>query len=279
MFHWKKFIFFLVIYTLFAVKVSALDRNIPTNPNELSKKIESLRWVNGPKAITFDSANAKINVRSGSGYLSGEDARQYMYWVNGTEYKNVEHLIETTNATYTYSFYKVGKVPNDFKDLNADQLLKSMIDSLPTQNSKRAQAGLATATNIKWFQKPFFDEKNHAAFYSYAVDWSDASKTVQSSVLLLGRAGYTSVTVMVDAKSYSRENIILAIDTFGYNKEQEYTAWRQGDLVAAAGVAGLVAASAGGKAVVAASKGLWKSILAGIVALGALIVGFFSKKK
>jgi uncharacterized membrane-anchored protein len=84
---------------------------------------------------------------------------------------------------------------------------------------------------------------------------------------------------MVDAKSYSRENIILAIDTFSYNKEQEYTAWRQGDLVAAAGVAGLVAASAGGKAVVAASKGLWKIILAGIVALGAFIFGLFSRKK
>jgi uncharacterized membrane-anchored protein len=275
----NKIILFLIVFTFFPAKSFAIDKNIPTNQKELSKKIDSLGWVNGPKTITFDSANAKINVRSGNGYLSGEDARQYMYWVNGTEYKNVEHLIETTNATYTYSFYKVGKVPNDFKDLNADQLLKSMIDSLPTQNSKRAQAGLATATNIKWFQKPFFDEKNHAAFYSYAVDWSDASKTVQSSVLLLGRAGYTSVTVMVDAKSYSRENIILAIDTFGYNKEQEYTAWRQGDLVAAAGVAGLVAASAGGKAVVAASKGLWKIILAGIVALGAFIFGFFSRKK
>jgi uncharacterized membrane-anchored protein len=275
----KRIILFLFIYIFFALKASALDRNIPTNQNELSKKISSLGWIDGPKIITFESANAKINVRSGSGYLAGEDARQYMYWVNGSEFKNVEYLIETPNATYTYSFYKVGKVPNDFKDLNSDDLLKSMIDNMPAQNAKKKQAGLATATNIRWFQKPAFDEKNHAAYYSYAIDWSDGGKTVQSAVLILGRAGYTRVSVLVDAKSYSRENIILAIDTFGYNKEQEYTAWKQGDLVAAAGVAGLVAASAGGKAVVTASKGLWKLILGGLAALGALIVGIFSRKK
>jgi acyl transferase domain-containing protein len=52
-----------------------------------------------------------------------------------------------------------------------------------------------------------------------------------------------------------------------------------GHTLMAAGVAGLVAASAGGKAVVAASKGLWKIILAGIVALGAFIFGLFSRKK
>jgi uncharacterized membrane-anchored protein len=201
-----------------------------------------------------------------------------MYWVNGSVF-NIDYLIQTPNATYTYSFNKVGRTPNDFKDLNSDDLLKSMKDNMPASNVKRTQAGLETATNIKWFQKPAFDEKNHAAYYSYLVDWSNGDKTVQSSVMILGRSGHAKIRVLMEAKAYSRDNVILAIDTFGYNKEQEYTAWRQGDLVAAAGVAGLVAASAGGKAVVAASKGLWKIILAGIVALGAFIFGFFSRKK
>ena len=270
----KKIFFLLFISS----SVFAIEKTIPSS-NDLAKKINDLGWVNGPKTISFPAAEAKILVKSGSGYLAGEDARQYMYWVNGSEFKNVEYLIETPSATYTYSFNKVGRVPNDFKDLNADELIKSMKDNMPVSNAKRSQAGLATATNIKWFQKPAFDEKNHAAYYSYLIDWSDGDKTVQSAVLMLGRSGFAKISILVDAKKYSRENITLAIDTFGYNKEQEYTAWKQGDLVAAAGVAGLVAASAGGKAVVAASKGLWKLILAGIVGLGALIVGIFSKKK
>jgi uncharacterized membrane-anchored protein len=268
----------LLFFFLISNSVFAIDKNIPKG-EELGKKIAKLGWISGPKTISFTKADAKIIVKSGSSYLSGEDARQYMYWVNGIEFKDIEYLVETSNATYFYSFYKVGKVPNDFKDLNSDQLLKSMKDAMPEENKKRSASNIPTATNIKWFQKPTFDEKNHAAYYSYSIDWSDGDKTVQSAVLVLGRSGYADVTVLVDAKKYSRENITLAIDTFGYNKEQEYTAWRQGDLVAAAGVAGLVAASAGGKAVVAASKGLWKFILAGIVGLGALIVGFFSKRK
>jgi len=275
----RTFILFLSFIIFSSVKVVALDKNIPVNNNELSKKIDSLSWVNGPKTITFGSADAKINVKSGNAYLAGEDARQYMYWVNGSEFNSVEYLVETPKATYTYSFYKVGKVPNDFKDLDSDQLLKSMKDNMPTANAKRAQAGKPTATNIKWFQKPAFDENNHAAYYSYAIDWSDGDKTVQSAVLILGRAGYTKVTILVDAKNYSRDNIIQSIDTFAYNKEQEYTAWKQGDLVAAAGVAGLVAASAGGKALVTASKGFWKLILGGIAAVGAFVIGIFSRKK
>jgi uncharacterized membrane-anchored protein len=270
------FLLFLLIL-FFSGNVAALDKNIPKG-DELYKKIDKLGWIDGPKVISFGSADAKINVRSGSSYLAGQDAVQYMYWVNGSVF-NVDYLIQTPNATYTYSFNKVGRTPNDFKDLNSDDLLKSMKDNMPASNVKRTQAGLETATNIKWFQKPAFDEKNHAAYYSYLVDWSNGDKTVQSSVMILGRSGHAKIRVLMDAKAYSRDNIILAIDTFGYNKEQEYTAWKQGDLVAAAGVAGLVAASAGGKAVVAASKGLWKIILAGIVALGAFIFGFFSRKK
>ena len=270
------FLLFLLILS-FSGNVAALDKNIPKG-DDLYKKIDKLGWIDGPKVISFGSADAKINVRSGSSYLAGQDAVQYMYWVNGSLF-NIDYLIQTPNATYTYSFNKVGRTPNDFKDLNSDDLLKSMKDNMPASNVKRTQAGLETATNIKWFQKPAFDEKNHAAYYSYLVDWSNGDKTVQSSVMILGRSGHAKIRVLMDAKAYSRDNVILAIDTFGYNKEQEYTAWRQGDLVAAAGVAGLVAASAGGKAVVAASKGLWKIILAGIVALGAFIFGFFSRKK
>jgi len=270
------FLFFLLILS-FSGNVAALDKNIPKG-DDLYKKIDKLGWIDGPKVISFGSADAKINVRSGSSYLAGQDAVQYMYWVNGSVF-NIDYLIQTPNATYTYSFNKVGRTPNDFKDLNSDDLLKSMKDNMPASNVKRTQAGLETATNIKWFQKPAFDEKNHAAYYSYLVDWSNGDKTVQSSVMILGRSGHAKIRVLMEAKAYSRDNVILAIDTFGYNKEQEYTAWRQGDLVAAAGVAGLVAASAGGKAVVAASKGLWKIILAGIVALGAFIFGFFSRKK
>jgi uncharacterized membrane-anchored protein len=269
---------FFIFFLFFSSNLLAIDKTIPSS-KDLAKKVNSLGWVDGPKTISFSAAEAKILVKNGSGYLAGEDARQYMYWVNGSEFKNVEYLIETPSATYTYSFNKVGRVPNDFKNLNADQLLKDMKDNMPTSNAERTKAGLPTATNIKWFQKPAFDEKTHAAYYSYLVDWSDGDKTVQSAVLMLGRSGFANISVLVDAKKYSKENITLAIDTFSYNKEQEYTAWKQGDLVAAAGVAGLVAASAGGKAVVAASKGLWKFILAGIVGLGALVVGIFSKKK
>lgn len=269
---------FFIFFLIFSSNVFAIDKNIPSG-QELYKKIEKLGWVDGPKTISFGKADAKIYVKSGSSYLFGEDAQQYMYWVNGVEFRDTEYLIQTPNAEYFYTFHKVGKVPNDFKDLDSDELLKSMKDSMPVQNKKRIASGLPTATNIKWFQKPTFDEKNHAAYYSYSVDWSDGGKTVQSAVLILGRYGYADITVLVNAQKYSRDNIIQAIDTFGYNKEQEYTAWRQGDLVAAAGVAGLVAASAGGKAVVTASKGLWKFILGGIAALGAFIVGIFSRKK
>ena len=97
--------------------------------------------------------------------------------------------------------------------------------------------------------------------------------------MILGRSGHAKFRVLMDAKAYSRDNIILAIDTFGYNKEQEYTAWKQGDLVAAAGVATLVAASVGSKSVVTAAKFAWKFIILGIIALGALIIGVFSRKK
>lgn len=269
---------FFITFFLFASSVFAIDKNIPKG-EELSKKINNLSWVNGPKTISFGAADARINVKSGSSYLIGEDARQYIYWVNGIEFNNVEYLIDTPNANYSYSFHKVGKVPNDFKDLDSDALLKSMIDALPSSNERRKQAGTPTVTNIKWFQKPAFDEKNHAAYYSYLIDWSDGDKTAQSSALILGRSGYTEVSIVVDAKKYSRENITLAIDTFAYNKEQEYTAWRQGDLVAAAGVAGLVAASVGAGKIVAASKGFLKFIIAGIIGLVALIGSAFARKK
>ena len=267
--------FLLILF--FAGNVAALDKNIPKG-DELYKKINKLGWIDGPKAISFGSADAKINVKSGSRYLAGQDAVQYMYWINGSVF-SVDYLIITPKATYTYSFNKVGRSPNDFKDLNSDDLLKSMKDNMPASNAKRTQAGLETATNIKWFQKPAFDEKNHAAYYSYLVDWSNGDKTVQSSVMILGRSGHAKIRVLMDAKDYSRDNIILAIDTFGYNKEQEYTAWRQGDLVAAAGVATLVAASVGSKSVVTAAKFAWKFVILGIIAFGALIVGIFSRKK
>jgi uncharacterized membrane-anchored protein len=116
---------------------------------------------------------------------------------------------------------------------------------------------------------------------------SDGQEVVNYDVRLLGRAGYTSATLVTDPGKLSALKPQLAeiLNGYSYKRGKSYAEWVPGDKVAAYGLTALVA---GGAGAAAAKMGLfavlgkffvkaWKLGLALIVGLGAGIKALFNK--
>jgi uncharacterized membrane-anchored protein len=182
-----------------------------------------------------------------------------------------------------FQFSDVGYVKDDDKDkltAKADELLDSYKKGTAEDIKRRKAAGEPTINIIGWLQEPKYDTATHNLTWAIRAT-SAGEEFLNYNTRLLGRKGVMEVILVCDSaqlqKILPEFNQLLTKHQFSAG--ESYAEYKQGDKIAAYGLAALVA---GGAAVGAVKLGLfagllaflkkgWKLVILGVAAIGVAI--------
>ena len=214
-------------------------------------KVDALDWKEGPLTINHTN-QGKVKLKKGEVALINDDAKQIMYWINGIQFTSTLY-ITTDYSSYTdYRYVNEGYVKlDDWEDVNADKFIKQLRDDSKESNKFRAENNMPTVERMEWITEPTLNRLKNSVYYALDVYFSDGESSVNASLLLLGRHGYTEVSYTGEP-NYFRENketiLTHIVENYSFVEEKKYSNFTTGDKVAAAGIGGLLAASLGIKA-------------------------------
>ena len=280
----------ILFILLTSVSSKAIDLTMPKDDEDYWAKIQKLNWKDGPIDISFEQANSTISFNSEFTVLEGEDARQIMYWTNGIEFLDIE-IYASNNAKdyhYTFSYVDSGYVEiDDWKNIDSEKFLEEMNENSQKNNPERTKNNMSTIDKINWNKKPTLDRSKNAVYYSFKLDWSDGTSTMNATSILLGRRGYTDVTYSSWPDNYDNNDLVKISEIHNFNDEQQYKDWKSGDKVAAVGIGALLAATLGVKALkpgllvglALLLKKFWFIILLPLAFIGKLFSSGSNKRK
>ncbi|MHC1686087.1 MAG: DUF2167 domain-containing protein [Clostridiaceae bacterium] len=222
-----------------------------------------INWIDGPRTVDVGDNLASLKLPKAYTFANAEDTKKIMKdmdnTVSGVEQGIVFSKDTSKNWYILFEFDKVGYVKdNDSKDLNADKLLSSMKDATEEENKKRKEKGIPELNIISWDEKPHYDTTTNNLVWSILCE-SSGEQFVNYNVRLLGRTGYTSVTLVADKVELKKikPELDLIVSNFNYKDGKKYSDYVAGDEVSKLGLTALIAGGVG-----AASKtGIFALIL------------------
>ena len=249
--------------------------------------LPGVKWIMGPGK--GDLGNAAIDVPEGFAFTGREGTKAFLEATEnpvGTTERGTLWRIPpagTTNSWFViFEYEDSGHVKDDDKDdIDADALLSSLQEGTEASNEERRQRGWSTIKVTGWHVKPQYDEASHnVEWATKAIDEQTNSLSINHNVRILGRTGVTSAVLVAgeDELATATPEFKKTLNGFAYNAGDRYGDYKQGDKLAAYGIAGLVL---GGAVAVAAKSGLLgkliKPIILGIAAIGAGIAKMFKR--
>jgi uncharacterized membrane-anchored protein len=255
----------------------------------------SLNYQKGE--IKLPGEMATIKVTDEFRYLGPEDAERILVqaWGNpngagtlGMLFPNDISPLSENGWGIVITYEDDGYVSDkDADSIDYAGLLKSMKAGIAEENKERQKEGYQTIELIGWAAPPRYDKTTHKLYWAKELDFHGSEPTLNYNIRVLGRRGVlvlNAVAGMSQLQGVEQDmRKVLAFTDFnqGYRYE-DYDA--STDKTAAYGLAALVA---GG---VAAKAGLFtklfgllvafkKAVIAGVIALGAVISKIFKRKK
>lgn len=155
-------------------------------------------------------------------------------------------------------------------DLDYASLLRDMQKDTRAESEAREKAGYGTMELIGWAEPPHYDSTSHKLYWAQELEFDgDADHTLNYSIRALGRRGVLVLNAVSSMSMLAsvQADMQTVLGFVEFNDGHKYTDFVPGaDKVAAYGIGALIA----GK--VAAKVGLFKLILAGLVAAKKFVV-------
>lgn len=237
----------------------------------------------GPSKVKLGS-QAELDVAEGAVFGDGEATRKVLEQSgNLTSGREVGILLKGDSAVI-FEFDPSGYVKDDDKEsLDADAMLKSIREGQEEANEELKRLGRPELEIPRWQVTPHYEPKSHNLEWGPVIKSKEnGHETVNYNVRLLGRRGVMEVTLLVPPERLEEELpwFRSALTGFRYVEGEDYASFRQGDKVAAYGLAALVT---GGAVAVAAKSGLlgklWKVIVVGVLGALAALKRLFTSKR
>lgn len=259
----------LLIAVLLAPLVARADDKAQANA------FKQLPWRGGVHHLA--TSNSTVTLPSGMIMVEGADAQKASQLINGTrDDTGLEGVavVKSSGDTVYFHYDDSGYVASDdWKNVDAAQLLDNIKKNTDDSNADRKKAGIAPLEVVGWAQQPTWDQKTSTV--RWAIRGRDSSGELINAIALhLGRHGYETITWVPTAASYSLSSDFL--DTMladqRFDKGSRYADFASGDKLATYGLAALVGTAAGATlvktgglvAILLALKKLWFLIIAGI---------------
>lgn len=280
-------------FYLMATPVLADQAPYPQDETALQKEYQALQWQETVQDYALPGSNSHIRLPAGFSLLIGSDAERYVFLNNGVEFPDTEVVLydNASKAEIDFDYVEEGFVKDDdWSEIDADDFLAQMKEGQIASNEERVANGQEAFEVIGWLEPPTYDAATHTAHYVLELG-NTQRHWVNAIAVKLGRAGYHQVTWVGDVslfKSNGPNVLKTALNSHTYDDGHRYADFKDGDDVAAYGLAGLVAAVAGvklGKGLIAATiaflalagKKLAIVIIPAAIGIGALVKRFFRR--
>jgi uncharacterized membrane-anchored protein len=243
-----------------------------------------INWQKGPgKADLKDTA--EVALPAGYRFAHAADTQRLLKAsgepVSGHELGLL--VPEQGHWSVFFIFSADGYVKDDDKDkLDADKLLKSIIQGNDYANEERKKAGVTPLKILGWEKPPSYDAATHNLEWAIRAE-SEGRPILNYNTRLLGRKGVMEVVLVCapDALPATLPEFKTLLTGYSYKTGQSYAEFRPGDKIAKYGLAALVT---GAGVAIAAKTGLlaglllffkkaWKLLVIAVVA----VVGFFKR--
>lgn len=251
--------------------------------------------------IKLDGGKVSLKIPAGFKYLNKEQSKYILteLWGNppqtsedclGMIFPEKSGPFADSNYVFTVSYSDIGFVKDeDAKDINYDELLKSMQEEEKEENAERTKAGYSTVHLVKWAQKPFYDDKRKILHWAKELRFADSegANTLNYEIRILGRKGVLSLNAIstVNELGLVNNDISKVLNIASFTEGNSYfdfdpkvdqvAAWTIGGLVA-----GKLLAKVGFLAVILKFLApLWKFIALAFVGLGAWFKRRLGRKK
>ncbi|UHQ19035.1 DUF2167 domain-containing protein [Lysobacter sp. KIS68-7] len=279
-----------MIKQLMAAMLAAACLYVSTVSAQESDPIDELPWQPGPTTGKIGN-HATVEVPVGYKFLGPVGAKEFNRLTQNPDPGMDEYLLAKQDNQWIafFSFSDVGYVKDEDK-LDADDLLKSTTEGTEVSNKERKENGWPTLHVTGWAFKPQYDKDLKSLEWAIRLKGEGQSEeSINYNTRLLGRRGVIEVLVLTSPQDLQASVVDFKtkLPGFAFNPGEKYAEFRDGDRIAEYGLAALVT---GGAAAMAAKKGLfgviglfllktWKLALIGIVAVGAIVMKLFLKKK
>jgi len=127
-----------------------------------------------------------------------------------------------------FDYYPLGYISdNNFKNVNAAQLLTQMKNRTESQNSDRRANRNPAIKVIDWLEKPDYAPTTNRLTWSVLTgeQQSNGGQGVNYDTVLLGRKGFFHVLLVTTADSFKmrRPEIAALLSTFEFNQGSRYS--------------------------------------------------------
>jgi uncharacterized membrane-anchored protein len=240
----------------------AANAKVPQNDEERSAAIKALTWRDG-QTLTLPLSHGTLKAPDEVRQLLGTDAVSLWEILNAdAALSGIEAALYDPRDKALVFFQKLagGYVRlDDWHDVDADAMLKSVSEDTEEGNAKRRKAGLPGIHVVGWLERPRLDRATNTVQWAFeAMDDRDGPM-VNSVALVLGRDGFEKLTWIGKKDDADRGLLKIALSAFSFPAGGRYADFQPGDKVAEYGIAGLVAAILGAKTIAKAG------LLAGLI--------------
>jgi uncharacterized membrane-anchored protein len=247
----------------------------------LWKQIDALHWQKGPTEVPA-LQNAKLKLPEAYIFLDSNESDDFLRLTENIPSDMAEQIFAPKDFHWWASvdFSDDGYVKDEEK-LDNEAILTTMRDATEQGNEQRHKNGWGELHVVGWRHAPHYDTATKRL--EWALDVKDETGQVSTNfqTRVLGRRGVTNFTLVTGPETLDADVAEFKTVLAGYqfNTGDTYAEFKQGDKVAAYGLAALIV---GGGAAVAAKSGLLKFlgkfIWIGLLAVGAVVMKLFKRR-
>ena len=241
---------------------------------------------------------ARVEIKEGFAYLNADDTRKLLVDLWGNPPSEGEGVLgaiipadvsmaaqDSWAAIITYE--NDGHVADDdAKSIDYGDLMKQMQEGTATANDERVKQGYQPISLVGWAQEPKYDSVEHKLYWAKHLQFGKDAHTLNYAIRALGRTGVLQVNVVAGMEQLNDVNkkVPGLLSMVSFTDGNRYADFKEGDQVAAYGLAALIAGGVAAKAgllkgLLALLAAAWKPIALGIAALGSMIWRMFGGKK
>lgn len=248
--------------------------------------------VAGPAQVDLGS-EAELDLDAGYLFADGDDTRIIMESMGNVSTNREVGLVAPNSADETwflvFEYEPVGYVEDsDQEEIDADALFDQMYEATEASNAIRRERGFSPLHLERWVEEPHYDEASHNLVWATLAKDDVGEQYANYNMRVLGRRGYTSVTLVADPAELEslKPEMARLMSDFSYKTGSRYADFTQGDKLAGYGLTALIA---GGAGAAAAKLGLfatldkffakmWKLLVLVVIGLLSGIKRFFGGK-
>ncbi len=147
-----------------------------------------------------------------------------------------------------FNYEAIGYVQmDDWDELDVDELWESYVEGAREQTKLFGYE----VRPLRWIVQPTLDREKAVAYYALEVQFGQEPPLVNMIVFDFGRFGYEQMTLVQDSSAFpaaGTAGVATRIaDAYAFGPESDYADFQDGDVVAAVGAGGLIAAALGVK--------------------------------